>query len=208
MTYFFESYYMPGSKNWEYSYWILSIINLVSMQGSTLQEAAQDQTSLSRYGKPMQQELQAKVGWIFPLVPVEGYDQLLEKNLHCQLSAVSFYTRINWHCITSNKNKLSLDYAIKGTERSASSKWFSNCKIIGMLPVRLKDGTVPRLRALLRRPGREEGESLHLWGLCLQLMSLERFGGGVGMKESARSGESKGGWLLNEGTAELLARYL
>lgn len=39
-------------------------------------------------------------------------------------------------------------------------------------------------------------------------MSLERLGGGVGTKESARSGDSKGGWQLKEGIAVLPARYL
>lgn len=67
---------------------------------------------------------------------------------------------------------------------------------------------VPRERALLRRPGREEGDALRSRGLCWRLMSLDRLGGGVGTKESARSGENKGGWLLKGGTAELPARYL
>lgn len=103
----------------------------------------------------------------------------------------------------------------KGTKRSASITllipfclltWTetNNCTV----PVLLKVGMVPRERALQRRPGREEGESLHLWEPFWCLMSLERLGGGVGTKESARSGDSKGGWQLKEGTAELPARYL
>lgn len=77
-----------------------------------------------------------------------------------------------------------------------------------MVPVLLKVGMVPRERALLRRPGKEDGESLHLWEPFWCLMSLERLGGGVGTKESARSGDSKGGWQLKEGMAELPAGYL
>ena len=73
---------------------------------------------------------------------------------------------------------------------------------ISALPVLVRDGIVPRQRARLRRPGREEGEALRSRGPCWRLMSLERLGGGVGMKESARSGLWKGG------TAVLPARYL
>lgn len=67
---------------------------------------------------------------------------------------------------------------------------------------------VPRERALLRRPGREEGDALRSRGLCWRLMSLDRLGGGARMKESARSGESKEDWLLKGGAAEVPARYL
>lgn len=81
-------------------------------------------------------------------------------------------------------------------------------KTILVLPVLLREGIVPRLRALLRRPGKEEGDALRSRGLCWRLMSCERLGGGVGMKESARSGDRKGDWLLNGGAAELPARYL
>lgn len=47
---------------------------------------------------------------------------------------------------------------------------------------------VPRQRALLRRPGKEEGEALRSRGLCWRLMSLERLGGGVGTKKSGEPG--------------------
>lgn len=61
---------------------------------------------------------------------------------------------------------------------------------------------VPRERALLSRPGSEEGEALCSLGLFMRLISLERLGGGVGMN-SAMSGDHKGGWLLKGWTAEL-----
>lgn len=81
-------------------------------------------------------------------------------------------------------------------------------KTILELPVLLREGIVPRLRALLRRPGKEEGDALRSWEVCWRLISCERLGGGAGMKESARSGDRKGDWLLNRGAAELPARYL
>ena len=87
-------------------------------------------------------------------------------------------------------------------------KSFLSDSLILVLPVLVREGMVPRERALLRRPGREEGDALRSRGLCWRLMSLERLGGGAGTKESARSGESIGGCQLKGGTAELPARYL
>lgn len=77
-----------------------------------------------------------------------------------------------------------------------------------MLPVVEKEDTVPRQRALLRRSSREEGETLRSRGLFWRLMSLAMLGGGVGMKDSAMSGENGGDWLLKGGTAGPPGRYL
>lgn len=63
---------------------------------------------------------------------------------------------------------------------------------------------MPRQRVLFSRPGREEGESRHLLRLCWQLRRWERFGGGVGIKDSIGSGD----WLLKVEAVELPARYL
>lgn len=51
-------------------------------------------------------------------------------------------------------------------------------KTILELPVLLREGIVPRLRALLRRPGKEEGDALRSWEVCWRLISCERLGGG------------------------------
>lgn len=67
---------------------------------------------------------------------------------------------------------------------------------------------VPRESALLRRPGREEGDALRSRGLWWWLMSLDRLGGGAGMKESTRSGDGDRGWPMRGGAAELPARNL
>lgn len=111
-------------------------------------------------------------------------------------------------------NKSSSDHATRHRSVTVSHNslgfyFFLVCQLkpkelISMLPVLVREGMVPRQRARLRRPGREEGDALRSRGLCWRLMSLERLGGGVGMKESARSGESKGGWLLKGGTARYL----
>lgn len=70
---------------------------------------------------------------------------------------------------------------------------------------------VPRYRARLRRPGREEGEALRSRGLFCRLMSWERFGGGVGMKveeEPGEMGESRGAWVPYLASTALPERYL
>lgn len=67
---------------------------------------------------------------------------------------------------------------------------------------------MPRDSALLRRPGSDEGDALRSRGLCGRLMSLDRLGGGLGMKESTWSRGNRGGWLLKGGAAEPPARYL
>lgn len=63
------------------------------------------------------------------------------------------------------------------------------------------EGMVPRDSALLRRLGSDEGDALRSRGLCGRLMSLDRLGGGLGMKESARSTGNREGWRLPRGGA-------
>lgn len=63
------------------------------------------------------------------------------------------------------------------------------------------EGMVPSDSALLRRLGRDEGDALRSRGLCGRLMSLDRLGGGLGMKESARSTGNREGWRLPRGGA-------
>lgn len=118
---------------------------------------------------------------------------------------IQFYQQITMHRqIGTSEERLHRSASIKLlTFHSLQLK-----KTILELPVLLREGIVPRLRALLRRPGKEEGDALRSRGLCWRLMSCERLGGGAGMKESARSGDRKGDWLLNGGAAELPARYL
>lgn len=79
---------------------------------------------------------------------------------------------------------------------------------ISFIPVLEREGMVPRERALLRRPGREEGDALRSRGLWWWLMSLDRLGGGAGMKDSTKSGGGKRGWPLGGGAVELPARNL
>lgn len=50
-------------------------------------------------------------------------------------------------------------------------------------PARAREGIVPRERALLSRPGSEEGEALRVLWICWRTSSCDRLGGGVGMKE-------------------------
>lgn len=79
---------------------------------------------------------------------------------------------------------------------------------VSVVPVLEREGIVPRERALLRRPGREEGDALRSRGLWWWLMSLDRLGGGAGTKDSTKSGGGKRGWLLRGGAVELPARNL
>lgn len=62
------------------------------------------------------------------------------------------------------------------------------------LPARAREGIVPRERALLSRPGSEEGEALRVLWLCWRMSSCDRLGGGVGMKvEDPDTGADSGG---------------
>lgn len=175
-------------------------LDLVCMQSSTLQEAVQDQTCLSRYGERRNKNFRQK--WTeYSWSPHHWF-------------FVCFETTNEWR--TNNQNHTSpnyRDYANNKKDLTASSISFGIrlLKVYGiilMLPVLVRGGMVPRLRALLRRPGREEGDALRSRGLCWRLRSLEKLGGRVGTKESTSSGESKGGWLPKGGAAELPARYL
>lgn len=74
-------------------------------------------------------------------------------------------------------------------------------------PALLMEGMVPRDSALLRRLGRDEGDALRSRGLCGRLMSLDRLGGGLGMKESA-TGNSEGWRLPRGGATEPPERHL